>query len=99
MVRRRYRGEYDEGAFKVLSDSIRHMIRQFKTLEEPFLERRPRADHYEKGFDPPDEDDYYELDYRHLGLLDRVTWVRERNEVIELASRLSRIQTRRIARQ
>ena len=98
MVRRRCRSEYEEGAFKNLSDSLRHMIRDFKRLEEPFLERVPPGDHYEKGIDPY-RDDYYEINYRHLGLRDRISWVRERSAVIELSGRLSRIQARRTARQ
>ena len=62
MVRRRYKGEYDEGAFKVLADSVRHMIRELKELEEPFLEYPPSYSSKQSyDFDQADPDDYYDL--------------------------------------
>ena len=99
-VRRKCRGEYEEGAFRILTDSVRHMIKDFHKLEEPFLEDDDAGpDSPEKGVDRPNLSDYYEVRYRRMGLSQRIAWLRERNQVIELASRLSRIQTRRVARQ
>ena len=156
-VRRRARNVelYDEGGFKVLADSIKHMIRDFKTLERPFLveehdayrtwwgyeepidnqgeergmrggdgrsrrgsrKRRSRSSyggrdggehayagnsHAEKGRlrrGHPYEDDYYATDYCKVGLVHRYIWLKERTKVVDMLEAVSRVQTRRIAKQ
>lgn len=42
LAKRRCKSQYYEAAFHTLYGSIKHMIRQFKDLEEPFL-ARPKA--------------------------------------------------------
>jgi hypothetical protein len=46
-----------------------------------------------------DEDDYENTEYKSVNLWQRVVWIRTRTAVIDIAGRLSRVQTRRIARQ
>jgi len=41
VVRRRCKGEYEAGAFKVLADAVKQMIKDFKKMEAPFLEEHP----------------------------------------------------------
>ncbi|KAF2236701.1 hypothetical protein EV356DRAFT_497568 [Viridothelium virens] len=157
-VRRKTRGIelYDEGGFKVLADAVKHMIRDFKRLERPFLvedsvayrtwwgyedpndfrgekeegirggdgrsrkgsrKRRSRSSYDtrdggghayagnpdgEKGRNRrghPHEDDYYATDYRKIGLVQRYIWLKERSKVVEMLESVTRIQTRRMAKQ
>ncbi|KAL9087473.1 MAG: hypothetical protein Q9159_003610 [Coniocarpon cinnabarinum] len=101
LIRRRHRGQFDEGAFFVLANSVRHMIRDFKALEDPFLDH-PR-DYYDRegkyDLDKADPDDYYDTNYRSLGLQQRILWLRRKGRVVEIESRLARLQTRRVAKQ
>lgn len=101
LVRRRHRGEFDEGAFSVLANAIRHMIRDFKRLEEPFLDNPP--DYYDRegkySLDQADPEDYYDIRYKHMGLRERYRWLMTRNGIVALEKRLALIQTRRIAKQ
>ena len=77
------------------------MIKEFKALEEPFLDN-PR-DYYDRegkyDLDQADPDDYYDTKYKKLGLSQRIQWLRSRTSVINIEKRLSRLQTRRIAKQ
>ena len=104
LVRRRHKGEFDEGAFSVLATEIRHMIRDFKTLERPFLlhpdGRHGRYDRESKyAVDTPDPDDYYDTQYKSFGTAQRFRWLRTRGSIVNLEKRLGLIQTRRIAKQ
>lgn len=46
-----------------------------------------------------DEDDYYLCDYSALTLAQRWAWLHFRNRALALSSRLTKVQTRRVARQ
>lgn len=99
-VRRRCRGYYEDGAMDLLYSGVKGMIRDFKRLEAPFLV--PARDGDEKAayaLDAEEPRDYYNTNYRHITLRERFIWVRERGGFIELSESLSRVQTRRIARQ
>lgn len=97
-VRRKCRGEYDEAAFVLLSDSVKHMIRQFKKLEEPFIKEADREKGYHGVQKADAQEDYYNTNYKSPNLWQRISWVRTRSQVLALGDRLSRVQTRRIAR-
>ncbi|KAI9699524.1 MAG: hypothetical protein M1820_007155 [Bogoriella megaspora] len=148
---------YDEGGFKVLSDTVKHMIRDFKHLERPFLVPDRAAYRTWWGYEEPDdlsregavrgdvrydpgrhergsrkrrsrssysreeggrhgyngnidrdkartrhireEDDYYATDYCKIGLMHRYIWLKNRSQVLALLEAITRIQTRRIAKQ
>ena len=156
-VRRKSRGIeiYDEGGFKILADTIKHMIRDFKRLERPFLvddqdayrtwwgfedpqdpreeeggirggdgrsgrgsrKRRSRSTHDTRGGGGhgyagypnreksrprrghSHEDDYFATDYCKIGPVKRYIWLKERTKVVEMLEAVSRIQTRRMAKQ
>lgn len=96
-VRRRIRGQYDEGAFELLYVAIKHMLQEFKQLERPFVIDLSEKSEY--ALPLGDMDDYYNTNYRAVTLGERIIWLRTRGKVLSLAQSLSRVQTRRIARQ
>jgi hypothetical protein len=93
--------------------AIRHMITQFSKLEEPYLtdEARRRRKRKQKGNDDEmwySEDvgtelgeraDFYDMEYRPTGLKERFRWIRNKEHVMSLFTRVQRIQLRRIAMQ
>ena len=103
MVRRRHRGEFDEGAFAVLYTSVRHMIRDFKHLEEPFLDSEYMPDPEDRkgryDLDKADPEDYYENNYCCTSVRQRYLWLRTKSNIISIEQRLSRLQTRRMSKQ
>lgn len=114
----------DDRTIKSMQESIRHLLRRFKALEQPFLEgnnaasrRRPSHDPYgresgrwsdddlkapaqnaRQAVDDADED-WPGNPYCDITLVKRFAWLRRRTEAIALLESLSRVQTRRIARQ
>ena len=86
----------DNAPLRILNDSVKHLVRDLKRLEEPFLKRSP--------FDR-DRDLDIELsgreplrgDYAPMTLRRRYIWLRSKDEMITLADRVNRIQSRRIA--
>jgi len=133
--------QLDAATIKTMSDAVRHMIRQFQTLEKPFLEpgeegiqqatnsssnrRSRRRGHssspyytheayrspsYEKrARGPPNNEDYDDDDgdvfwpqrvrYCDFTLHKRFQWLRRKSDAQRLFGDLSRMQTRRTARQ
>lgn len=77
------------------------MIRDFKRLEEPFLDNPP--DLYDRdgkyALDQADPEDYYDTRYKRMGFSERYLWLRTRGHIVALEKRLALIQTRRIAKQ
>ncbi|KAI9661183.1 MAG: hypothetical protein M1821_009510 [Bathelium mastoideum] len=147
---------YDEGGFKVLADTIKHLIRDFKQLERPFLVSDQDAYRTWWGFEDPEdpreeesgirggdgrsqrggkrrrrsrngygtreggghtyagnsnaekarsrrghthEDDYYATDYCKIGPVQRYIWLKERSKVVAMLEAITRLQTRRMAKQ
>lgn len=100
----------DDSTIRSMQESIRHLIRRFKTLEKPFLAentatgRRRRSSYTwddEKDVRGKDDDDD-NLDpyqYCNMTLGKRFVWLRTRSKAVGLMDSLSRVQTRRIARQ
>lgn len=138
--------ELDEVTLKTMNDSVRHLIRRFKDLEQPFLEpgelgigdavnhrkkgrRRnssvspPHYDHAAYSSPPEkngrsrarsnhdrdkdgvedeiDEDAFWaqRTQYAQFTFKKRMVWLRKKAEAQDLMESLSRVQTRRIARQ
>ena len=84
----------DTAPLKILNDSVKHLMRDLKRLEEPFLLETP----YDRDLDVEKSSrEPLRPDYAPMTLGRRYTWLRTRNEVVELADRVNRIQTRRIA--
>ena len=105
--RKKHKGEKEESKetredrspLRVLQDTVKHLTRDFKTLERPFLQR---------SWEPFEEDDcdsawtYYavytaKIEYCHMDLSHRITWLRSRSKVIDIANRVNGIQIRRTA--
>lgn len=99
-LRRRCRGQYEEGAFDVLAFGIREMVREFEGVEQAFLRPEFRVQDEKGLYSNQDPDDVYEFQYkRSYGLSDRWLWLRRRGRVKDISMRLQALQTRRIARQ
>ena len=90
----RKRAQEDDGRLRLVSVTLRNVIREFKRLERPFL-----AD--------PDQDTEIELDYSGghfspryctVDVRHRITWLRTKGTILSLSETLQRLQTRRIAR-
>ena len=86
--------QLDTTPLKILNDSVKQLMRDLKRLEEPFL-----ADtQYDKDFDVEKSGrESLRPDYAPMTLQRRYTWLRTKDEVLTLADRVNRIQTRRIA--
>ena len=88
------RMQLDSAPLKILNDSVKHLMRDLKRLEEPFIRDSP----YDGDLDlekPGREPSF--ADYAPLTLRRRYIWLRTKEEVKTLADRVNRIQTRRIA--
>ncbi|MCJ1235571.1 hypothetical protein MMC14_003542 [Varicellaria rhodocarpa] len=94
------RRSVETGALRVLSDSLKHVTRDFHRLERPFLDDADggggRAD-----IDPDIHTpwSHYNLRVRYcdMDLGHRIAWLQRRGKVVALAERVNRMQTRRIA--
>ena len=88
------RSHVDCGPLKLLNDSVRHLMQDFKRLEEPFLEDSPEEE--DKDVEKSEENSYRvryaTMDFRH-----RYIWLKSKNNIITLSDQVNRIQTRRIA--
>ena len=90
----RTRTHLDNAPLKILNDSVKNLMRDLKRLEEPFLEKSP----YERDLDVEKSDrEYHPGDYAPMTLRRRYIWLRSKDEVLTLATRVTRVQTRRIA--
>ncbi|KAF2812996.1 uncharacterized protein BDZ99DRAFT_568261 [Mytilinidion resinicola] len=92
----------EDVALRVMRETIKHMIRQFRALERPFLRDRAGLAREEKGYADEDEvewPDYYRTDYRECGFRERFVWLRRKNDVVNLLEGLARVETRRIAKE
>ena len=88
------RMQLDTTPLKILNDSVKHLMRDLKRLEEPFLADTPYdrdLDIEKSGREP------LRPDYAPMTLHRRYIWLRTKDEVVTLADRVNRIQTRRIA--
>ena len=88
------REHVDCAPLKILNDSVRHLMQDFKRLERPFLEVPEEEEDrdIEKSEESPYRVKYASMDFRH-----RYIWLRSKNDVISLADQVTRIQSRRIA--
>lgn len=76
----------------MINDAVKDLIREFKIYEQPFL-RSPhigREKELEWSFDATRQ--YYRCDLGH-----RLMWLRVKGFINEIAIKLQRVQTRRIA--
>ncbi|KAF2493958.1 hypothetical protein BU16DRAFT_60559 [Lophium mytilinum] len=92
----------EDVALRVMREAIKHMIRQFRNLERPFLRDSAGVAREEKGYADEDEvewPDYYRNDYKECGFRERFVWLRRKNDVVTLLASLSRVETRRIAKE
>lgn len=87
------RSSADIGTLKILNDSVKHMMRQFKKFEGPFLRDPPSK----KEMDVEKSDFTVRGDYVDMGLGLRYVWLRTKPDIITLADQVTRIQTRRLA--
>ncbi|RDW77179.1 hypothetical protein BP6252_05232 [Coleophoma cylindrospora] len=80
------------GAQKVINDAVKDLIREFKDYERPFLEplHEGREKELEWSFDATQR--YYYCDLPH-----RLLWLRTKGGINDIAIRLQRLQSRRIA--
>ena len=84
---------YNEGGpTKVINDAVKDLIREFKKYEHPFLitPHTGREKELEWSFDATQQ--YYNCDLPH-----RILWLRSKSGINNIAIRLERLQTRRIA--
>ena len=87
----------ETGSLRVLNDTVKHLQRDFKRLERPFLQ--------ETRDDDGDIDSAWthytvytaKINYCNMDLRRRITWLRSKSEANSIAERVNRIQTRRIA--
>jgi hypothetical protein len=80
------------GPARVINDTVKDLIREFKIYEAPFLvTRHPgREKELEWSFDATQR--YYKCDLGH-----RIRWLRVKGRVMDIAVKLQWLQTRRIA--
>lgn len=79
---------------RILNNSAKHLVRDSKRLEEPFLKESP----HRRELDTEKSDrEFLRGDYVSMTLRRRYIWLRSEDEVVTLATRVDRIQTRRIA--
>lgn len=96
---------YDDQSTRVMREAIRNLIREFRELEEHFLrddvERRYRDPHVRngEGYAQSDDEEYYKTEYRTTGFRERYLWLRKKGAVVDMMATLSRLETRRIARE
>ena len=87
------RASFETGSLRVLNDTMKHPQREFVKLEKPFLEE-PRDD---GDIDSPWIHYTARVNYCDMNLSQHFSWLRTRAEVIDMAQRVDRIQTRKIA--
>lgn len=86
------RSHQDVGNLKLLNDSVKHLMHEFKKFEAPFLRDPPsRKEMDVEKFDPSLRGDYLDMG---LGL--RYIWLRTKPDIIALANSVTRIQMRRV---
>lgn len=97
-----------QAALKAMSIAIRHMIRDFRKLERPFL-RYPDDDldwrkstHGDETGYSDDEwrDDmtnfYFHSDYKQCGIAERLSWLKTKTNVQSMSESLAKLTIRRI---
>ena len=87
------RQHVDCGPLKLLNDSVRHLMQDFKKLEEPFLE--DLSNEAEKDVEKSEQMSY-RTNYVPMNIRHRFIWLRIKADVVVLADQVNRIQTRRI---
>ncbi|MCJ1353142.1 MAG: hypothetical protein MMC33_003127 [Icmadophila ericetorum] len=81
------------GSLRVLSDTVRHLQKQFRELERPFLVA-PRDG--QEDVDNAWLHYTMRVDYCDMDLAHRLSWLRRKDAIIGLAQTISRIQVRLI---
>ncbi|KAK8187211.1 hypothetical protein HDK77DRAFT_281644 [Phyllosticta capitalensis] len=98
----------DDTSTRVMREAIRHLIRDFRELERPFLRddvEMGRSQSHDphvrngEGYAPSDDEDYYKTEYRKAGFRERYLWLRKKGDVVEMMNTLARLETRRIAKE
>lgn len=78
-----------------MSDTIRDLIKEFKSLEYPFL-LHPRLD---KDADLERGLSRYRVDYKNVGLIQRILWTKKRSDFLEISNIIQKLMIRRIGKQ
>ena len=86
------RSHHDVGTLKLLNDSVKHLMHEFKKLEAPFLRDPPSR----KEMDVEKVEPSLRGDYLDMGLGLRYIWMRTKPNIIALANDITRIQMRRV---
>ncbi|OJD35459.1 uncharacterized protein BKCO1_17000118 [Diplodia corticola] len=100
----------DDQSTRVMREAVRNMIRDFRYLEQPFLRddveapgrrfgRDPHVRNGEGYNAPSDDDEYYRTEYRTTGYRERWLWLNRKGAVVDMMAQLSRLETRRIAKE
>ena len=80
---------------RVLNDTVKALIREFKGLERPYLQDYA----VDRDMDMDRVDDSLRSDYKDMDLGRRIIWLRSKSNVLQLAERVERVHMRRIARE
>ncbi|KAL1618054.1 hypothetical protein SLS56_010720 [Neofusicoccum ribis] len=92
----------DDQSTRVMREAIRNMIREFRHLEQPFLRDDVEIGRHVRngeGYADEDDEEYYRTEYRPCGWRERYLWLRRKGAVVDMMSTLSRLETRRIAKE
>ena len=78
----------------ILNDSIKNIMREFRRMEEPFLDNTPDGDDLdiEKSGRVSLRGTYAPMDFWR-----RYLWLQQKSDFVEIANQVTRIQARRIA--
>ena len=90
------RDHVDCAPLKILNDSVRHLMQDFKRLERPFLEVLPE-DEEDKDVEKTEESSPFRVKYAPMDFGHRYIWLRSKKDIVALADQVTRIQSRRIA--
>lgn len=84
----------DVTPFSILNDSIKSMMRDFRSLEAPFLESESGSEDMdiEKSGKVSLRPNYARMDFRR-----RFLWLHTKQDFLDMANQVTRIQARRIA--
>ena len=97
-----------QAALKAMSIAIKHMIRDFRKLERPFLrypdddpDWRKSTHGNETGYSDDEWHDdvtnfYFHPDYKQCGIAERLSWLKTKTNVQSMSESLAKLTIRRI---
>jgi hypothetical protein len=84
----------ETSSIRVLNVTIKHLQHEFKRLERPFMVTAPNED---GDMDSPWTHYHSKVNYQNMDLSHRIYWLRSKGEIVDMAQRVNRILTRKIA--